>query len=314
MKFSKEYSPRELSYFLDAELILRTANVNIKLYGLKDLFSCTKKDVVVFNNTNFINYLNNLKAGLIVLKKEFLNKINTNCLIVENPRLALAKLSNLCFKKKKNILSEHTTNFIGNNVTIHETAVISNGVVIGDNCVIGKMSHIGFNTVLYDNVTIGKRCNIGSNSTIGSEGFGFVKNEYKKWEHIFHFAGVIIGNDISIGSNTCIDKGVFLNTVISDGVLIDNSVQIAHNVFIGKNTVIAGCVGIGGSTYIGNNCLIGGGAMISDHLFINDNVFITGSSTVTKSLNKSGLYSSVFPAINSWQWNKNLHYFYNVKK
>lgn len=168
--------------------------------------------------------------------------------------------------------------------------------------------------VLHDGVVIGKRCFINANSTLGSDGFGFVKNEYFRWEKIFHFGCVLIGNDVSIGSNTSIDRGVFLNTVIKDGVIIDNQVQIAHNVVIGENSVIAGCVGIGGSVHVGKSCLIGGASVISNHIFISDRVCISGFSGVTKSIYKSGFYSSVFPVRNSFKWNKTIYYFYNLEK
>jgi len=40
----------------------------------------------------------------------------------------------------------------------------------------------------------------------------------------------VIGNDVEIGANTCIDRGALRDTVIEEGVKLDNLIQIGHNV------------------------------------------------------------------------------------
>ena len=42
-----------------------------------------------------------------------------------------------------------------------------------------------------------------------------------------------MGDNVEIGSNSCIDRGALEDTVIGHGVKIDNLVQIGHNVKIG---------------------------------------------------------------------------------
>jgi UDP-3-O-[3-hydroxymyristoyl] glucosamine N-acyltransferase len=81
-----------------------------------------------------------------------------------------------------------------------------------------------------------------------------------RWEKIEQLGRVVIGDDVEIGANTCIDRGALGDTVIGDGVKIDNLVQIGHNVRIGAHTAIAGNVGIAGSTTIGAHCMLGGGS------------------------------------------------------
>jgi UDP-3-O-[3-hydroxymyristoyl] glucosamine N-acyltransferase len=110
-------------------------------------------------------------------------------------------------------------------------------------------------------------------------------------------AGVIIGNDVHIGSNTTIDRGSLEDTIISDGVIIGNLVQIAHNVTIGCHTAIAGCAGITGRTHIGKNCKIGGRASILGHIEICDDVVVFADSYVTKSITMPGIYSAALPAM-----------------
>ena len=160
--------------------------------------------------------------------------------------------------------------------------------------------------VLYDKVNIGQNCLIHSNTVIGSDGFGYAQGSNGDWIKIPHVGGVIIEDQVEIGSNTSIDRGCIGDTLIKKGAIIDNLVQIAHNVVIGEYTAIAGCVAIGGSTVIGNRCLIGGATTIAGHLVITDNVHITGTSSVNKSLLNQGVYSSGFPAKDNITWKKNI--------
>lgn len=105
-------------------------------------------------------------------------------------------------------------------------------------------------------------------------GFGFVRDEFGTLHRMPHFGCVSIGDDVEIGRNTCIDTGVFGETIIGDGTKIDNLVHIAHNVSIGKNCLIVAGAIIGGSVTIGDNCFIGIGAMIRDGVIIGDDVTI----------------------------------------
>lgn len=332
VKFIKFYSLEELAFLLDAELILKKRCNCLAAEALSDFFSSNYCDIIIFNNLQYLKFSSNVSALAVVLKRSFVKYFDHNCLVVNDPRLALAKLTRLCLNVFKEDVFIHKSVIIGcncyisKNVMIFDNVVIGDdvligsncyiysGVVIGNNCIIGESCVLRSNVVLYDNVSLGNRCFINANTTLGSDGFGFVKNEYFRWEKIFHFGKVVIGNDVDIGSNTSIDRGVFLNTVVKDGVIIDNQVQIAHNVVIGENSVIAGCVGIGGSVSIGKECLMGGASAISDHVFLSDRICISGFSGVTKSLYIAGLYSSVFPVKNSFKWNKNVYYFYNLEK
>jgi UDP-3-O-[3-hydroxymyristoyl] glucosamine N-acyltransferase len=102
---------------------------------------------------------------------------------------------------------------------------------------------------------------------------------------------VQIGNDVSVGANTTIDRGALGDTVIEDGVRLDNQIQIAHNVRIGAHTAIAACVGIAGSSTVGKRCLIGGKVGIADQVDICDGVTILAMTPVGSSIRTPGVYS-----------------------
>lgn len=108
------------------------------------------------------------------------------------------------------------------------------------------------------NTTIGRHCRVGPNTTIGFMGFGYSKNKNTgRWEEKAHDFGVIIENDVHIGSNTCIARGSWRTTHIDSGTRIDNLVHVAHNVRIGKNVVIVAGSDLGGSVTVGDGAWIG---------------------------------------------------------
>jgi len=139
---------------------------------------------------------------------------------------------------------------------------------------------------------------------IGADGFGFAPNG-DGWEKIEQLGSVVIGNDVEIGANTCIDRGALQDTVLEDGVKLDNLIQIGHNVRVGRHTAMAGCVGVAGSATIGAHCTVGGGAIILGHLTIGSHVNISAGTLVSKSILKPGHYTGIFPVDDNATWERN---------
>ncbi len=183
---------------------------------------------------------------------------------------------------------------IGHHVVIGENVTLHPGVVLGDRVCIGPDSEIFPNVVVYQDCQIGARAVIQAGAVIGSDGFGFAK-EGDRWLKIPQIGRVVIGDDVEIGANTSIDRGALEDTVIANGVKLDNQIQIAHNCRIGENSAMAGCVGVAGSTKIGARCTVGGAGMIIGHLELADDVHVSAGTMVTKSLNRPGQYTSIYP-------------------
>jgi UDP-3-O-[3-hydroxymyristoyl] glucosamine N-acyltransferase len=199
---------------------------------------------------------------------------------------------------------------IGALAVIEADAVIGEGVVIGAQCFIGRGARIGDGSRFAARVTFNERCVIGargvlhSGVVIGADGFGFAPTE-GRWEKIEQLGAVLIGADVDIGANTCVDRGALGDTVIGDGVKLDNLIQIGHNVRIGDHSALAGCVGVAGSAVIGKHVTIGGAGMIAGHLEIADHVHISGGTLVSHSIRKAGHYTGVFPMDDNAAWEKN---------
>ena len=188
---------------------------------------------------------------------------------------------------------------------IHLTATIGIGCKIGAGCYIGKDVAIGNDTVLYPNVTIldysrigantsiwpgavirertiiGNHCIIHPNVTIGADGFGFrASPDGKGLIKIPHIGNVVIGNEVEIGANSCVDRGKFSATIVGDGCKIDNLIQIGHNSKMGRSCIMAGASGLAGSVTLGDGVIIGGGARINDHVTLGNGVSVGGNSGV----------------------------------
>jgi UDP-3-O-[3-hydroxymyristoyl] glucosamine N-acyltransferase len=291
--------------------------------GLNSLELAEDCDISFFvKSKKNLTHLVNTKAAVVVLKQDDINSCKTNYIVVDDPYLAFAKLSNIFDNRKKIIPCIKESVKIGINSNVPKSSFIDDFVVIGDNVKIGENVsiypgvkiendvEIGDNSVIHQNVVIkentriGQNCTIFSNATIGTDGFGYALDN-NQWVKINQLGSVVIGDYVDIGSNTTIDRGALKNTVIEDGVKIDNQVQIGHNCVISKNTIIAGCVGIAGSTIIGEGCKIGGAAMILGHLNIAKETTISPGTMIASSINKNGkTYTGFFPFFEKNDWIK----------
>lgn len=136
---------------------------------------------------------------------------------------------------------------LGKNVRIGHNCTLDGDITVGDNTVI--WNHV----TIINRVTIGQNCEIQSGTVIGHDGFGYTEDSLHKKNMVRHFGGVIIGSNVSIGSNVCICRGTIDDTVIENGVKIDNLSHIAHNCCLEADVALAYPCKLGGSTHIGKN-------------------------------------------------------------
>jgi UDP-3-O-[3-hydroxymyristoyl] glucosamine N-acyltransferase len=193
---------------------------------------------------------------------------------------------------------------IGSGCVIGDGAVIGPGCVLGANVTVAAGSRLVARVTVLDGVRIGARCILQPGAVIGADGFGFAPDA-GKWFKIPQLGSVVIGDDVEIGANTCVDRGTIDDTVIEEGVKLDNLVQIAHNVRIGAHTVMAAMSGAAGSTKIGKRCMVGGGAVMINQISVCDDVMIMFRGVVTKSIDKPGVYSSALPVDEVGRWRRN---------
>ena len=201
-------------------------------------------------------------------------------IFVSQPRMAFIKTMQRYFEEK-------TAWGISSTATIDPEAKIHPESYIGPNTVIGK-SEVGKGTVIYGNVSIyskvviGERVTINSGSVIGADGYGYERDESGRFVRFPSIGGVVIEDDVDIGSNTCIDRGTLDCTRIGRGTKIDNLCHIAHNVIVGRNCSIIAQSMIGGSVVIGDYAWIAPSSCIRDGIRIGRNSNIGLGAVVTK--------------------------------
>lgn len=149
---------------------------------------------------------------------------------------------------------------IGAGTEIGPGAVIGPGVAIGRDCRIGANVVIGF-------ALIGDRVRILAGAVIGEAGFGVAESRAGAMD-VPQLGRVILQDGVTIGANTCVDRGAYEDTVVGENTKIDNLVQVAHNVQIGRDCVLAAHTGLSGSVKVGDGAMFGGRAGIADHLTI----------------------------------------------
>lgn len=170
---------------------------------------------------------------------------------------------------------------VGARASIGRDCRVQAGCRIGDDVSIGAGSVLHPNVVLYDGVTLGDNVIVHAGSVIGSDGFGY---KLRNGQHVkFPQVGtVVIGSNVEIGSNTCIDRASLGATRVGEGTKIDNQVHIAHNVNIGARALVCGQVGIGGSTVIEDQAVLASQCGIADHVTVGKQATVLAQAGVTK--------------------------------
>jgi UDP-3-O-[3-hydroxymyristoyl] glucosamine N-acyltransferase len=286
------------------------------------LASADAMSLAFLSNRKYVHQLASSNAGVVILTRADSECWHGNALIVKNPYLTYAKAAALLHPRTLLTQGIHQT------AVVDSTAQLASGVVVAANVTIGARVRIGENTVIGagcvvdDGVVIGHACCLGANVTIlqdcflgdrvvvesgtviGSEGFGWAKDGVT-WVKVPQVGRVVIGNDVSIGANVCIDRGAIEDTFIEDGVKLDNLIQIAHNVRIGAHTAMAAHTAVAGSTKVGARCTIAGKVAIAGHLSIADDVHITAMTMISHDLHKAGVYSGAIPQDDYSSWRRN---------
>jgi UDP-3-O-[3-hydroxymyristoyl] glucosamine N-acyltransferase len=175
--------------------------------------------------------------------------------------------------------------YIGPHVTVAAGATIGDRCVLAAGVVIGADARLGADCYLHARAYVAERCVLGARvilqpqAIVGSDGFGwaFLEGALTKIPQI----GIVeLGDDVEIGSNTCVDRAQTGVTSIGTGTKIDNLCQIGHNCRIGKHCAIAAQTGLAGTTTVGDYVQIGGQSGFAGHLTIGSQAKIAAGAEV----------------------------------
>ena len=283
----------EIAEIIGAKLI---GNPNLQATGLNEIHKVRAGDITFVDVEKYYKKSLTSEATIIIINKETDVPEGKVLLVCDNPYKAYNSLA-LRYRPQYRI-----TKPISDSAIIGENCFFEPNVMIGEEVEIGKNCYLHANVVIYNNTKIGDNVEIHSGTVIGSPAFYYkgTPEGYERW----HACGqVIIENNVEIGANCTIDKGVSGDTVIGAGTKLDNLVHLAHGVVVGKNCIIASQVGVAGKTIIEDNVTIYGQAGISKSIRIGEKAVILAQTGVSKSLEggKSYFGSPAEEASTKWR-------------
>lgn len=263
------------------------------------------EDIIIFGLSDIHNPQNN-SAILLASEQEGYKSALKNLvsvvdevLLISGTRTTKLKqftyiLSDDPFSDYVNIIKHYFSEevelgYIEKSAQIDDSCILGSGIYVGKNVVVGPNTQIAdhtmifHNTVVFGKVNIGRKCIIKSNSTLGSEGFTY-SYDNKRYDEIPQIGGIIIKDNVSIGSNSTVENGIIGNTIIGENVKIDDLVQIGSNSIIGQKSLIAAGTILCRNVTVGENCWIAPGCCIKENIKIGDNSIIGLGSVVLKSV------------------------------
>lgn len=285
---------------------------NFVVTGINALDQAGPSEVSFFSDRRYGESLKNTKAGALLVS-EINDEFKGSQVVTPHVELAYAKIAAIFAVPPTRYPGISADAFMGENCHLGEDvsifpmvyvgagAEINDGATLFPGVVIDERVKIGKRTILYPNVTVLRDCVIGNDvivhggTTIGSDGFGFVRNGSSSVK-IPQTGIVQIDDHVEIGANNCIDRAAFGKTWIKRGVKTDNLVQIAHNVVIGEDSIVVALAGIAGSAHLGRGVVIGGQVGVNDHTEIGDGAMVGPQSGVAKSIPAGSVVSGT-PAI-----------------
>ena len=262
------------------------------------------------------------KAGLILAPRRLKSRLpEKSFLLVDDVWTALIALLPFFYSEQNRQYTVHPTAVIGSNVELGENVgvgamtVIADNVSVGDNCFIDAQCYLGENVVIESNsilypdvklmmdTVVGKNCVIHSGSVLGADGFRFeIIDELPV--KIPQVGNVVVGDNVEIGANSCVDRAFLGSTVIGHDTKIDNLVQIGHNCKIGPYNGMVAQVGVAGSVKTGTGVMIWGQAGLADQISIADHTTIGGKSLVMADITEPNSRVFGFPATEHKQYMK----------
>ncbi|HEX5234849.1 MAG TPA: UDP-3-O-(3-hydroxymyristoyl)glucosamine N-acyltransferase [Silvibacterium sp.] len=289
-----------------------------QISGVAGIEEAGPEHITFVANPKYSSLARTTKAGAVIVSPDF-PEIAAATLRTANPYLAFAKVVRLFYREPEYAPGVHPTAVIHPTAKVGAGAHISAYVVISEGVVIGERATILPHVVVYPNAVIGdhffahahsvvrEHCRLGDHvvlqngAVIGSDGFGFAKDEAGTWHKIVQSGPAILEDSVEVQANSCVDRASVGETRIGAGAKIDNLAQIGHGSKVGPNTLICAQVGLAGSSETGKNVILAGQAGVAGHCRLGDGVIMTAQSGVSHDV-PAGKTISGSPAFDNRQW------------
>ncbi len=263
-----------------------------QISAVAPLGSASASDLAYLGDRKFVAALAVTRAGCVILPASAIESAPAGAAVIvsDQPQAAWAHASLALHRPILLTAADRDA------AAEDDTVVFEPGVVVGPGARIGRGTRIGANSVIGPGVQIGRDCVIGNNVSvsfaligdrvslfagvrIGEAGFGAARSKTGPVD-VPQLGRVILQDGVTVGANSCIDRGAYDDTVIGENTKIDNLVMIAHNCVIGRNCLLAAFTGISGSCIVGDNVIFGGQAGVGDHIRIGAGARVAGGAGV----------------------------------
>ena len=278
MTFRQPQKLKTISDLIGAKMI---GDENFQVLGTNEIHRVKNGEIVFVNHPKYYDKALNSAATIILIDKEVDCPEGKALLVSDDPFRDFNKI-NTHFTRISNFTEEIHGLEIGEGTRIHPSAVLGSNVKIGNNC------HIFPNVVIGDRTVIGDNVIIQSGTILGGDAFYYRKLN-GNFDRLISVGNVVIENNVEIGNNCTIDRGVTDSTVIGEGSVLDNQIQIGHDTVIGKKCLIASLVGIAGCCNIEDEVTIWGQVGMASGVRVESGTVLLGKTGVNKDL-KKGTY------------------------
>jgi UDP-3-O-[3-hydroxymyristoyl] glucosamine N-acyltransferase len=319
-RFHPSTGPHDLARLAEAASARVVGDATRVLHGVAALASAGAEEVSFLDGRRHLPVLRASKAGAVVLAEAFLAELPEGCagLVSSMPQLAFARIAGLFYPGPARQTGIHPTAVVARDAVLGEDceigpyAVVGAGARLGARCTVGAHATIGAGCVfgadcrIFPHVSVshcvaGDRVTLHQGARVGNEGFGFVPTPEGRFHTVPQLGRVLLGDEVEVGANSCIDRGALDDTVIGAGTRLDNLVQIGHNVVTGRGCVIVSQVGISGSTSLGDYVTAAGQAGFAGHLRIGSKARIGAQAGVIGDI-PAGMDVSGSPAMPLRDW------------
>ncbi len=288
MKFKTPVSVESIAQLIGGKVV---GDGNAVCSGINEIHKVEAGDLCFVDHPKYYEKCLRSAASYIIIDKAVEETYGKTIIVCDQP-----------FEAYQTIISHFNpfaavSQSISASASIAATALVMPGAIVGNHVVIGEHSIIFPNAVILDHTIIGNHVTIHSGAVLGADAFYYntKKNREVWYKKMLSGGHVVIEDDVEIGANTCIDRGVTHETRIGRGTKIDNLVQIGHDVVVGSNCIIAAQVGVAGATTIGNGVTLWGQVGVNKTIHLGDNIQVLGQSGVTASLAPGKMYMG-YPA------------------
>jgi len=302
------------------EVRLENGSPDTEITGLNGIEQAGPGELTFVSNPKYAAAARSTRASAVIVGEDF-PAIPAAMLRAKDPYLTFAKALEIFHQPLRYTPGVHATALvhasarIGSNAHIGPYVVIDEDVEIGANAVllahvvIYRGARIGNNFFAHAHAIVRENCRIGNNVllqngvVIGADGFGFAKTADGGWHKIPQPAPVVLGDDVEVQANSCIDRASVGETRIGRGVKVDNLVQVGHGSHVGEDVLLCAQVGLAGSTEIGSRVILTGQVGVVGHCKVGENAIVTPQSGVANDVAAGALVSGS-PAVDHRTWLK----------